>query len=114
MLLIMLWINIGQLGYAIFFKNHGIVPGDLDFGGYFLYNLTYDIVLISPCTTWIFSWKNFNSVSNLLNDSKLLKIASKLVCWLFLFVLLVLYFTSCCVSAYADVYTKNNPLQFKR
>ena len=114
MLLIMLWINIGQLGFAIFFKYHGIVPGDWDFGTYCLYNLTYNIVLISPCTTWIFSWKNFNSVSSLLNDAKVLKIATNLVFWLFLFVLLVLYFTSCCMSAYADVYTLNNPLQYKR
>ena len=76
--------------------------------------MTYNIVLISPLTTWLFSCKNFNSVSSLLNDSKLFKIVTNVVLWLFIFVLLVLYFTSCCISSYADVYTINNPLNYKR
>lgn len=84
MLLNLLWINLGQLGFAIFCKSHGSVPGDCDFGTYCLYNRTYNIVLISRCTTKISVGK---TLIPFLVYCMILrwKIATNLVFWLFMY-----------------------------
>ena len=71
------------------------------------------MAIIQPLTTWIFSWKNFNSVSSLLHESPWLKMVKTFIFISVPLTLIVLYLVACANNTKATMYGYNYPLDYK-
>ena len=109
MILIMIWSNIASLGFALYLIRNNLVIIVSEPGHLYLFYMGAHVAMIQPLTTWIFSWKNFNSVSSLLHESSWFKILRTFTFIMVPFTLIVLYLVACGNDTKATQYGINHP-----
>ncbi len=112
--MVMVWINASQFYYAWFYyPNPSIVDKD-DLAQKFLVNLSLWSVLVTPLTTWLFVWKNFDSVTSLLESSKLFTGISRITFWSGCILISSAYFVTCFIFAYSTNLTVKEPFKIEK
>lgn len=105
----MIWSNIASLGFALFLIRNSLLYVVIEPGHIYLLYMGAYVAMIQPLTTWIFSWKNFNSVSSLLHESSWFKILRTLTFIMVPFALIVLYLVACGNSTKATLHGYHHP-----
>jgi len=97
------------MGFGLYSIRNNLTIISIEPGHLYLFYMGVHVAIIQPLTIWIFSWKNFNSVSSLLPESPWFKILRTLMFIMVPFALTVLYLVTCGYETKATLYGFNHP-----